>query len=151
MTPDERKARLKEQYANDRAEYTKSINEYINRLADIKEFVNCETFFHSKRQDIVEKKHEYMDLTLTMMSAINRRKTAVLESILDNPQKNFSIKSKDERMILVDGDANILMLQESLDLLNNQIMFLNDTQKTIEGIIYNMKYRFEVQKYMGVC
>lgn len=142
---------FKQKFVNQRININKSINEYIMRLADIKEFVNCETFFHSKRQELLESIHEYMDLVLILQRELNLQKSKVLNGIVGESSSNFNFKSKEEKLILIDGDNLVTTLNEYIDLFNNQVMFCNESKKTIEGIIYNMKYRFEVQKYLGVC
>jgi len=79
------------------------------------------------------------------------RKSDVLNNIVGEASSNFNYKSKEEKLILIDGDITVAKTQQFIDLYNNQIMFLNESKKTIEGVIYNMKYRFEIQKYLNVC
>lgn len=142
---------FKNKFTNQRNHVSKTIGEYIDRLADIKEFVNCEIFFHSKRQELLESIHTYMDLVLILQRELSVRKNIILVGIINDASTNFNMKSKDEKIIAIDGDKNIARFQQFIDLFNNQIMFLNESKKTLEGIIFNMKYRFEVQKYMDVC
>ena len=141
----------KDKFSKQREQVSKYIREYILRLVDIKEFVNCETFFHSKRQELLEDIHLYMDLILLLQQRMSMRKSDVLNNIVGEASSNFNYKSKEEKLILIDGDTVVAKTQQFIDLYNNQIMFLNESKKTIEGVIYNMKYRFEIQKYINVC
>lgn len=138
-------------FSEERSSISSKVDEYINRLVDVKEFVNCDTFFHSKRQAIVESTHMYMDYMLVMQMQLNKTKAGMLDTIVNDTHTNFQLRTKEERFTMIDGSSSVVKLQEIVNLFNNQIMFLNESKKTIEGIIFNMKYRFEVQKYLGVC
>ena len=142
---------LRSMFAGIREEKSKTIGEYILRMVDIKEYVNCEVFFHSERMRILDMIHTYVDYMTGLQLTIDRRKSNVLDDILSNPQKNFAIKSRDERIILVDGDASVSKLKELIAIYDNQIQFLSETKKGLDGIIYNMKHRVDVQKMMNVC
>lgn len=145
-------AQLSEQFKKIRENISAEILDHINRLADIREFLNCETYFHSKRQMILEDIHTYMDTVLLLQSSVDQRKSEVLTGVVYSDSTNsMAYKSKDEKLMFVNGDQQVLYLQQYINLFNNQIMFLNESKKTIEGVIYNMKYRFEIQKEINVC
>lgn len=142
---------FRDKFIKQRSNVSKQLNEHILRLADIKEYINCETFFHSKRQELLETTHEYMDLIIILNRELSIVKTKKLNNIVGEASTAFNFKTKEEKLILIDGDITVASLQEFIDLFNNQIMFCNESKKTIEGIIFNMKYRFEVQKYLSPC
>ena len=45
---------FRDSFVKQRENVSISIDEYNQRLADIKEYVKCEIFFNSKRQEILE-------------------------------------------------------------------------------------------------
>jgi hypothetical protein len=138
-----------DKFKQQRENITKSILEYIARTADLKEYISCEIFFHSKRQELVESIHDYMGLVAIFNNEITIRKSTALVDIVENSSNNFNYKSKEEKLILIDGST--MYVQKFIDLFNNQISFLNESKKTIEGIIYNLKSKLELSKYSAVC
>ena len=140
----------RERFGMQRENVSKTIDEYNQRLCDIKEYVNCEIFFNSKRQELLETVHQYIDFVLIMQREIRLRKSLILTQIIDDATTNFNFKSKDEKIIRIEGDPIVAKLQALIDLFNAQIEFLSDSKKGVDNIIFNMKYRFEVQKYLSV-
>ena len=143
-------ADLRDKFVKQRENVSKTIDEYNQRLADIKEYVKCEIFFNSKRQEILEETHRYIDFVLMMQRDYDVVRSSVLDDIMNDATSNFTFKSKDEKMLRVNGNPTAAKIKEFIDLFNAQIEFLNESKKTLDGIIFGMKYRFEVQKYLNI-
>lgn len=135
-------------FEDEEAKITKEIEEYIHRMADIKEYINCELFFHSKRQQIISSIHKYMNRMIVFQNSLEIYKSSVLSGIVNEASSNFNFKSSQEKMILIDGNNNVAQTKLFLDLFNNHINFLDESRKTLDGIIYNMKNRVEIQKQL---
>lgn len=140
---------ISNKFANVRESLSNEIIEHINRLSDIHEFLECGTYFHTKRQLILEDIHTYMDTVLLLENEADVRKSAVLSSVISNPTDSFAYKSKDEKLLLVNGDTQVARLNQFINLFKNQILFLDETKKTVEGVIYHMKDRLTIQKELG--
>lgn len=137
-------------FAEQRTNVSNSIDEYNKRLSDIKEYVKCEIFFNSKRQEILEEIHNLVDFVLIMQRDYSVIRAEILNDIMMDATSNFSYKSKDEKMARVDGNPTAAKIKSYIDLFSAQIDFLTESKKTLDGIIFGMKYRFEVQKYLNV-
>lgn len=142
--------KIRDDFVSQRNNVSKVIDEYNQRLADIKEYVKCEIFFNSKRQEILESIHTYVDFVLIMNRDYDVVRSAVLDDIMNDATSNFTYKSKDEKMLRVSGNPTAARIKMFIDQFNAQIDFLNETKKTLDGIIFGMKYRFEVQKYLNI-
>jgi hypothetical protein len=141
---------FRDSFVKQRENVSISIDEYNQRLADIKEYVKCEIFFNSKRQEILEEIHRYVDFVLMMQRDYDVIRSSVLDDIMNDATSNFTFKSKDEKMLRVNGNPAAAKIKTFIDLFNAQIDFLNESKKTLDCIIYGMKYRFEVQKYLNI-
>lgn len=141
---------FRDSFVKQRENVSASIDEYNQRLADIKEYVKCEIFFNSKRQEILEEIHRYVDFVLMMQRDYDVIRSSVLDDIMNDATSNFTFKSKDEKMLRVNGNPAAAKIKTFIDLFNAQIDFLNESKKTLDCIIYGMKYRFEVQKYLNI-
>lgn len=141
---------FRDRFVKQRENVSASIDEYNQRLADIKEYVKCEIFFNSKRQEILEEVHRYVDFVLMMQRDYDVIRSSVLDDIMNDATSNFTFKSKDEKMLRVNGNPAAAKIKTFIDLFNAQIDFLNESKKTLDCIIYGMKYRFEVQKYLNI-
>ena len=80
-----------------------------------------------------------------MNSEFRRRKKDQLVTHSEKSTANYKYGAN-EKTTLIDGD--LTELKGRLDLVDNQIGYMNETAKTIDHMLYGIKTRIQLEEYL---
>jgi hypothetical protein len=133
---------IEDAYANDRTHWT---NKTISMAKKVERMINLaelEVDAFSSRGMAVESKHSYIS-TLTNLT----KSYKLLEADKVKAYVNSGKKYTAEQMkTIISADISDLWAQ--IEHLKAHVSFMDETIKTIDNIIYGVKYRIEIQKYL---
>jgi hypothetical protein len=133
--------------AKQRQEYNKDILDNILKLKSIKSLnelhINCLTL----RQRLLEDSHILLDKLVNLRKDYKQNKGDAYNYINNNVQ--IKLKSQEEKSAIVEGRLNVNETKSKMEIMDNQILFYNESIKTMDQILYGLKTRIDVEKLLG--
>ena len=123
---EETKTKISKKFQDRREEISKEIYSNIEKLANLKTLKEAQVNMLSLRQRLLEDTH------------------TILEHITSLRKKYQA----NEKNIIIDGRTS--SIKESLEILENQVTFFNESIKTIDNIIFGIKTRLDIEKTLGL-
>lgn len=138
---------LEIRFKGERSEWTAKIQRMSSNLKNISSLAETQVDLYSERQIGIEYLHELIS-TYSRLNKISKEKKAeYLKKLLNNNDYNIRLKNQ-ENEILFEG--SVAAIQHRLDILKTHMDFMKETVKTIDAIIYGVKYRLELEEFRRV-
>jgi hypothetical protein len=134
---------FEEQFSTERSEWTERIRELSVRMRNIREIAEVQVELYSDRQKLLEYAYKLGQI-LTKLNAkfrSDRRTKMVYYSEEHNTRYGAN-----EKTALIDGDLS--EIKRKIDVVDNQMSFLNETVKTVDHFLYGVKSRISLEEFM---
>lgn len=132
---------LRTMFNEDREYWTAQVKQHSNDFRDFKKLVDLEANLFFDRQLLVESRHKLM----TKLSKLNTNLTIKKKDRHIYYKTDYSLKlTTTEKDIAVDADLGEFTIL--VDLLDIHVQFLEQTIKTMDNIIYGVKYRITLEE-----
>jgi hypothetical protein len=134
---------FEEQFSTERSEWTERIRELSIRMRNIREIAEVQVELYSDRQKLLEYAYKLGQI-LTKLNAkfrSDRRTKMVYYSEEHNTRYGAN-----EKTTLIDGDLS--EIKRKIDVVDNQMSFLNETVKTVDHFLYGVKSRISLEEFM---
>ena len=134
---------FEEQFSTERSEWTERIRELSIRMRNIREIAEVQVELYSDRQKLLEYAYKLGQI-LTKLNAkfrSDRRTKMVYYSEEHNTRYGAN-----EKTALIDGDLS--EIKRKIDVVDNQMAFLNETVKTVDHFLYGVKSRISLEEFM---
>ncbi len=142
---EETKGKISKKFQDRRAEVSKDIYENIEKLSNLKTLKEAQVNMLSLRQRLLEDNHTLLE-HITLLRKKYRDERAVE---MENVSRNLQIRYQaNEKTVVLDGRTS--STKESLEILENQVSFFNESIKTIDNIIFGIKTRLDIEKTLGL-
>jgi hypothetical protein len=139
---EEKQKTIEQRFDAERLEWTKKINDMSNQLRKVMEIQDLLTNVYTERQRGLEYYH-YLITLLTKINASYRKQYAQkYEHYSFSSQKRFPNEATKNNQILSEMEE-VLSKKEALA---NHSEFMKDTVKTIDSLIFGVKYRIEIEQ-----
>lgn len=134
---------FEEQFSTERSEWTERIRELSVRMRNIREIAEVQVELYSDRQKLLEYAYKLGQI-LTKLNAkfrSDRRTKMVYYSEEHNTRYGAN-----EKTALIDGDLS--EIKRKIDVVDNQMTFLNETVKTVDHFLFGIKSRIQLETFM---
>jgi hypothetical protein len=137
------KQSLSEKFKQERDNYSLEIRRNIEKLNNIRDLKEAQIFFLSTRQRLLEDNHTLID-TLSKLNKSYRQKKGKEWENASN--QNIRYQSH-EKKVIVEGKTSDM--QETVEIIENQIAFMDGTIKTVDNVLFGLKTRIDLEKLLG--
>lgn len=138
----EEKSILEERLQNERLEWSNKIEGMSKRMKKIFELSELMTYVYTERQRAVEYYHYLISILSKLNKSYRKQWTEKYDYYSFVSQKRFPNEKTKEIQILSEI-SDIVRKREAID---NHSHFIESTIKTIDNIIYGIKYRIEIEQ-----
>ncbi len=142
---EETKSKISKKFQDRRAEVSKEIYENIEKLSNLKTLKEAQVNMLSLRQRLLEDNHTLLEHVTLLRKKYRDERSLEMENISRNLQIRYQANEKN---MVIEGRTSAT--KESLEILENQITFFNESIKTIDNIIFGIKTRLDIEKTLGL-
>jgi hypothetical protein len=142
---EETKAKISKKFQERRSEVSKEIYGNIEKLSNLKTLKEAQVNMLSLRQRLLEDNHSLLEHVTSLRKKYRDDRSVEMENISRNLQIRYQANEKN---IVIDGRTSAV--KESLEIIENQISFFNESIKTIDNIIFGIKTRLDIEKTLGL-
>lgn len=137
------KDNISEKFRIERDNYSLEIRRNIEKLSNIKDFKEVQVFFLSVRQRLLEDNHTLIDTLSKLKKSYRQKRGKEWESV-----SNQNIRYQGhEKKVIVDGKTTDM--QETVEIIENQIAFMDGSIKTVDNVLFGLKTRLDLEKLLG--
>lgn len=136
---------LEEKFEKQRRDYSNEILTASQMLNDIKKLIQAKIIFLGLRQRLLEDHHVIIANYDKQAKKYREAKAEELMNTTNNMQVRFNEREKDK---YVDGQPRISGIKMTMDFLQNQSSFLDESKKTVDHALYNIKVIVDMQRLM---
>ncbi len=130
-------------FSEERAEWTEKIRTLSVKMRNIRELSEVQVDLYSNRQVLIEYSAK-LGQVMTKLNAKHRKdRSERLKYYSENSQVKYGAN---EKTPLIDGDLSDL--KERIDIVENQVSFINETIKTVDHLLYGIKARIALEEYL---
>lgn len=142
---EETKLKISKRFENRRSDVSKEIYSNIEKLSNLKTLKEAQVNMLSLRQRLLEDNHTILEHVTLLRKKYRDERSLEMENISRNLQIRYQANEKN---IVIEGRTS--STKESLELLENQVSFFNESIKTIDNIIFGIKTRLDIEKTLGL-
>jgi hypothetical protein len=142
---EETKLKIAKKFQDRRSEVSKEIYENIEKLSNLKTLKEAQVNMLSLRQRLLEDNHSLLEHVTLLRKKYRDERSLEMENISRNLQIRYQANEKN---IVIEGRTS--STKESLEIIENQISFFNESIKTIDNIIFGIKTRLDIEKTLGL-
>jgi hypothetical protein len=142
-TKEDNKTKISDKFAEDRNSISLEIRRNVELLGNIKNLKEVQIFFLSMRQRLLEDNHALLEHFSRLKKSFRDKKGKAWENVSN---QNLRYQAH-EKKIIVEG--KITNVQETVEMMENQIGFYNESIKTVDNALFGLKTRLEVEKLLG--
>lgn len=139
---EEEKSPLEERLQKERLEWSNKIEEMSKRMKKVFELNELMTYVYTERQRAVEYYHYLISILSKLNKSYRKQWAQKYDYYSFVSQKRFPNEKTKEIQILSEI-SDIVRKREAID---NHSKFIENTLKTIDNIIYGIKYRIEIEQ-----
>ena len=142
---EETKLKIAKKFQDRRSEVSKEIYENIEKLSNLKTLKEAQVNMLSLRQRLLEDNHSLLEHVTLLRKKYRDERSIEMENISRNLQIRYQANEKN---IVIEGRTS--STKESLEIIENQIAFFNESIKTIDNIIFGIKTRLDIEQTLGL-
>lgn len=132
-----------QKFVSERENWKEEIRVLSIRMKNIRELGEVQVELYSKRQALLEYSGKLGQIMTKLNSKYRQGKTGRMRYYSEQHQYKYGTN---EKTTLIEGDLS--EIKERVDLMNNQITFINETMKTIDHMLYGIRHRILLEDYM---
>jgi len=140
----EEKKSLANTFEEERATWTDKITGLSKRLKKIEDIADLQVSLYTERQLCLERYHYLMSLLITINKKYKREYAIKYDYYSNGSQVRYPNETIKNNKILSDLE-DLVYKREQLE---NQYKFIDGTVKTLDNLIYGIKYRIEAEQIM---
>lgn len=133
---------IEKKFSEERAEWNNKIQEMSNKLRKVMEIQELMTNIYTERQRALDYYYYLLSLISRINAKYRKEYAKKYEHYSFQSQKRFPNESTKNNQILSEME-DLVTTKETL---GNHAKFMEDTVKTIDNLIYGIKYRIEVEQ-----
>tara|TARA_B100000963_G_scaffold334854_1_gene328463 strand:- start:32578 stop:33015 length:438 start_codon:yes stop_codon:yes gene_type:complete len=137
------KENISDKFRKERDNYSLEIRRNIEKLSNIKDFKEVQVFFLSIRQRLLEDNHTLIDTLSKLKKSYRQKRGKEWESVSN---QNMRYQGH-EKKVIVDGKTTDM--QETVEIIENQISFMDGSIKTVDNVLFGLKTRLDLEKLLG--
>ena len=137
------KETILDKFKSDRDNYSLEIRRNIEKLNNIKDLKEVQIFFLSTRQRLLEDNHTLIDNLSKLKKGYRQKKGKEWENVSN---QNMRYQGH-EKKVIVEGKTT--ELQETIEIIENQISFMDGSIKTVDNVLFGLKTRLDLEKLLG--
>ncbi len=137
------KDNISEKFKKERDNYSLEIRRNIEKLNNIRDLKEVQIFFLSVRQRLLEDNHTLIDTLSKLKKSYRQKKGKEWESVSN---QNMRYQSH-EKKVIVEGKTTDM--QETVEIIENQISFMDGSIKTVDNVLFGLKTRLDLEKLLG--
>ncbi len=138
-------SQISEKFKEKRSEVSLEILQCVEKMASFKSLKEVQVTMLSLRQRLLEDSHTLLEHLSVIRKKYKSERSSQMENISENLQHRYQYNEKNA---IIDGKtANT---KETLDLIENQVAFFNDSIKTVDNVLFGIKTRVEIEKTLGL-
>ena len=137
--------KISKKFQDRRAEVSKEIYENIEKLSNLKTLKEAQVNMLSLRQRLLEDNHTLLEHVTLLRKKYRDERSIEMENISRNLQIRYQANEKN---VVIEGRTSAT--KESLEIIENQVSFFNESIKTIDNIIFGIKTRLDIEKTLGL-
>ena len=130
-------------FSEERAEWTEKIRTLSIRMKNIRELSEVQVELYSSRQILLEYSAKLGQVMTKLNSKHRKDRGERMKFYSENSQIKYGAN---EKTPLIEGDLSDL--KERMDIVENQISFVNETIKTVDHCLYGIKSRIALEDYL---
>ena len=134
---------ISEKFKIERENYSLEIRRNIEKLNNIKDLKEAQVYFLSTRQRLLEDNHTLIDTLSRLKKAYREIQCKEWESVSN---QNIRYQSHEKKVIVEGKTTNI---QETVEVIENQISFMDGSIKTVDNVLFGLKTRLDLEKLLG--
>ena len=134
---------ISEKFKIERENYSLEIRRNIEKLNNIKDLKEAQIFFLSTRQRLLEDNHTLIDTLSRLKKAYREKKGKEWERVSNH---NIRYQSHEKKVIVEGKTTN---MQETVEIIENQIAFMDGSIKTVDNVLFGLKTRLDLEKLLG--
>ena len=139
----EQKVDFDKKFSEERSEWTEKIRTLSIRMKNIRELGEVQVELYSSRQILLEYSAKLGQVMTKLNSKHRKDRGDRLKFYSENSQVKYGAN---EKTPLIEGDLSDL--KERIDIVENQISFINETIKTVDHCLYGIKSRIALEEYL---
>jgi predicted nuclease with TOPRIM domain len=137
------KDKISDKFTEERNNVSLDIRRNVEKLNNIKNLKEVQIFFLSTRQRLLEENHTLMEHLSKLKRNYRDKKGKAWETV-----SNLNMRYQaHEKKVIVDG--KITNIQETIEIIENQISFFSETIKTVDNVLFGLKTRLDLEKLLG--
>ena len=133
---------MEDAYAADRTNWTNKTISMAKKIDSMVHLADLEVDAFSSRGMAVESKHSYISILTNLTKSYKLLEADKVKAYVNSGKKYTAEQMK----TIISADISDLWAQ--IEHLKAHVSFMDETIKTIDNIIYGIKYRIEIQKYL---
>ena len=135
-------------FKKSRTEFNDKIIASIYDMRDTHKLVDVKVQMLSTRQRLLEDSHTLLDTLTDLRKKYRIQKGKAYDNIVNNIQ--LRMKTTGEKEAIVEGTSEIAELRNKIEILENQTQYYTESIRTVDGILYGIRTRLEIEKLLGV-
>ena len=139
------KKTLSDVFGAKRKAVSEEVQEGIGLMNNIKKLADSQVYFLSLRQRLLEENHTLIEHFTRYKKKYREQKGEEWESVSGTSQLRYN---SNEKSTIVDGKTSTI--KETIEQIESQIQFYQDTIKTVDAALFGMKTRIDIEKMLGV-
>jgi len=139
------KKTLSDVFGAKRRQVSEDVQEGIGLMNNIKKLADSQVYFLSLRQRLLEENHTLIEHFTRYKKKYREQKGDEWESVSKTSQLRYN---SNEKNTIVDGKTSTI--KETIEQIESQIQFYQDTIKTVDAALFGMKTRIDIEKMLGV-
>jgi len=137
------KQNLSDKFKQERDNYSLEIRRNIEKLNNIRDLKEVQIFFLSVRQRLLEDNHTLIDTLSKLNRTLRQKKGKEWETVSN---QNIRYQSHEKKVIVEGKTTN---MQETVEIIENQIAFMDGSIKTVDNVLFGLKTRIDLEKLIG--
>jgi hypothetical protein len=137
--------KLSEMFASKRKAVSEEVQEGISYMNNIKKLADSQVYFLSLRQRLLEENHTLIEHYTRYKKKYREQRGEEWETVSKTSQLRYN---SNEKGTIVEGKTS--NIKETLEQIESQVQFYQDTIKTVDAALFGMKTRIDIEKLLGV-
>jgi len=139
---EEEQVSLEDKFAKERLEWSGKISEMSKKLKDIMKLADLQVDVYTERQRAVEYYHYLISILKGLGRSYAKQYSQRYDFHSYQSDKRFANEKSKELQIL----ADISEIVRKREVVENHCKFVDNTIKTIDNLIYGIKYRVDIEQ-----
>jgi hypothetical protein len=133
---------FEKQFAEERSNYTNLIRSLSIRMNNIREIAEVQVDLFSERQRLLERAHSLGSVLGKLNKKLRKDRGDRMRHYSEMTQVRYG---SNEKTPLIESD--LTEIKSRIEMVDNQMGFINETIKTVDHMLYGVKFRISLEEY----